>query len=49
MTKTTDREAENRGARYVPSKRPNQYAQEPGSKPPGKKDRERDYEDNKTA
>jgi hypothetical protein len=49
MNKKRDHEAENRGARYQPSKRPNQFAQEPGSKPPNKMDRERDYEDDKTA
>ena len=49
MNNKTDHEAENRGAPYRPSKRPNHYAQQPNSKPPDKKDRERDDEDNKTA
>jgi hypothetical protein len=49
MTGKFDREAENRGVRYQPSKRPNHFAQQPKSKPPDKKDRERDDEDNKTA
>jgi hypothetical protein len=49
MTKKVDHEAENRGVRYEPSKKPNQYSQELGSKPPTKQDRERDNEDNKTS
>ncbi len=47
--KHKDHEAENRGVRYEPEKRPNEYAQNSDAKPPRKQDRERDYEDNKTS
>jgi len=49
MPAKRDHETENRGTRYEPSKRPDQYAQNTDMKPPQKKDRARDNEDNKTS
>jgi len=49
MTKKRDHEADNRGAPYEPSKKPNHFSQEPGAKPPRKEDRERDQKNNETS
>lgn len=49
MSPKKNPEAENRGTQYEPWERPDHYAQNAGLKPPRKKDRERDPDDNKTS